>query len=300
MTVIDNRPVVSVTATDDIAREPGGGDTTLDRGTFTISRTGDVDDSLTVNIQFTGNAFEGKDFFSIGQTVFIPAGEASIEVSIDPITDSIPEGVEEVTLSILRSSQYGVNWEVRGIRTTSGNPLRPRIISAANINDARRLAKDLGIGAPIITPEQQTDTIDIDNRTPAPGPDLAVLLFQLANKTINTNSNGGSLGTATLRNLGNEQAGTFNVRFFLSLDRDLSVNGDFLLSTLTIPSLSAFASMELGINYSDAISPFSDQISALAAGSYHLIADVDGDGFVIESMPDNNTLITMNPVITVQ
>ena len=291
MTVLENRPVVSVEATNPIGREPGGGASNLVPGTFTISRTGGTLTALEVQVKITGSAVEGTDYLSIGRTVIIPVGQASVEIDVIPITDFIPEGTETVTLNIVESSLYGINWEVDGNRTTTGNPLRTRTVAASNIKDVLKVAKQQNIGSPIVEKGDQVATVSIFNRTPDDGIDLMAIAFQLANKTIDNDTNGGTLGTVSIHNRGNRNAGTFNVRFFLSEDRTLDTGSDFLLSTQAIPNLAAASSTQLSLLFGN--------LATLGAGQYFLIADVDADVFVIETISDNNTLITVTPEITV-
>ncbi len=289
MTIIENRSVVSVVATSN-AREPGEGGDVIP-GVFLISRTGSIVDDLEVQFRITGNAVEGSDFRSLGQRVIIPAGSDSVEIEVMPITDFIPEGAESVTLSIVESSLYGINWELDGNRTTTGNPVRTRTVAASNVNDVVKVAQQQNIGSPIIEKGDQVATLGIVNRTPEDGIDLMPIAFQLANKTIDNDTNGGTLGTVSIHNRGNRNAGTFNVRFFLSADSQLDTGTDFLLSTQAVPSLASFSSTQLSVSFGD--------LALLGAGRYFLIADIDEDGFVIETASGNNTLITILPEITV-
>lgn len=98
--------VVSVTATDDAADESGG------TGTFTITRTGSLDLALPVYFGLGGTAVVGSDFVaSAASPVTIPAGEASVAVTITPIADGSGEGEETVVLAVIPSiyGGYDVN-----------------------------------------------------------------------------------------------------------------------------------------------------------------------------------------------
>jgi hypothetical protein len=74
--------LVTVVATDNIAAELG-----VNTGTFTISRSGDVSAALLVNIALLGTATNGVDFASVPSAVTIPAGAASVTVTIVPIVE---------------------------------------------------------------------------------------------------------------------------------------------------------------------------------------------------------------------
>ena len=94
-------PEVSVTATDAEAAESGG------RGEFTITRTGDTSEALTVYFTLSGSATLGTDY-TVSQTtpVTIPAGTESMTIVITAIDDNDAEGTETVTLTVIKTSDY--------------------------------------------------------------------------------------------------------------------------------------------------------------------------------------------------
>jgi hypothetical protein len=94
-------PSVSVIATDPDAKE-----NPVDVGVFTITRTGSLASAMNVNIGYTGTATNTTDYTASpsGTTLTIPAGSASIAVTITPINDAAVEGTETVNLSILPAS----------------------------------------------------------------------------------------------------------------------------------------------------------------------------------------------------
>jgi hypothetical protein len=93
--------LVTVVATDNIAAELG-----VNTGTFTISRSGDVSAALLVNIALLGTATNGVDFASVPSAVTIPAGAASVTVTIVPIVDTLVEGTESILLQIAAGNGY--------------------------------------------------------------------------------------------------------------------------------------------------------------------------------------------------
>ncbi|MGE5607757.1 MAG: hypothetical protein ACM359_00740, partial [Bacillota bacterium] len=117
-------PVVTITATDPIAREPNAPEIDSkgqcpDIGRYTITRTGPTDQSLLVNLKIDGTATEGLDYnFPIawltdlvpppsGQvSVVIPAGERSVTLDVIPHGDSLAEDNETVILAIIDGSEY--------------------------------------------------------------------------------------------------------------------------------------------------------------------------------------------------
>jgi len=95
-------PVVGVIASQPNASEDG---TT---GTFTFSRTGDTSASLTVNYTLSGTASNGVDYTTLSGTAVIPAGDSSLDVTVTPIADAIPEPTETAILTISSSPTYFV------------------------------------------------------------------------------------------------------------------------------------------------------------------------------------------------
>ncbi len=102
---------VSLTAIDDEAAESASADT----ATFLVSRTGSTAASLTVNFTLdtvtpanaaAPYALSGTDFSSIGTSVVIPAGQASVPVVINPVDDTLAEGMEIVRMTVSSNAAY--------------------------------------------------------------------------------------------------------------------------------------------------------------------------------------------------
>jgi hypothetical protein len=87
--------VVTIVATDPNAAETGP-----DPGTFTVSRTGDTNNSLVVFYFASGSAINGLDYQKLSTYVVIPAGASSADVVVTPIDDMIEEGDETVVLQL--------------------------------------------------------------------------------------------------------------------------------------------------------------------------------------------------------
>jgi len=106
VTIADNSPTLSIEATDPDAAEAGP-----DTGTFTITRTGDTTDPLTVRFRVTGTARNGSDYERIAYEATIPAGEASATVTITPIDDATAEFDERVLIILRTSDAYRLDLE---------------------------------------------------------------------------------------------------------------------------------------------------------------------------------------------
>jgi M6 family metalloprotease-like protein len=103
ITIQDNEPVVTVTATDSTSAETGS--TT---GTYRISRTGATTSSLNVYFTMGGTAQNGVDYNTITSPVTIPAGASYVNVTLTPVDDSGHEGNETSILTISANAAYGI------------------------------------------------------------------------------------------------------------------------------------------------------------------------------------------------
>jgi len=94
---------VTVTATDSDAAEAGP-----DPGVFTVTRTGDTTNALTVNFTVGGTAAAGSDYGAIGTSVLIPGGASSETITITPIADTLNEASETVILTLASGTGYSI------------------------------------------------------------------------------------------------------------------------------------------------------------------------------------------------
>ncbi len=101
---------VSISAPDPGANE--GGDT----ATFRITRTGDTSAALVVYTDITGSAASGSDYTLSPaadtatttplELFTIPAGSATLDVTLTPVNDSTQEGPETVVMSLVNGGAY--------------------------------------------------------------------------------------------------------------------------------------------------------------------------------------------------
>jgi len=103
VTIADDDPLITVTATDPTAAEPGA-----DTGTFTVSRN-NTTGALTVYYSISGTATSGSDFSALSGSVVIASGQSSATVTVTPINDSIAENSEAVTMTLLTNPGYTVS-----------------------------------------------------------------------------------------------------------------------------------------------------------------------------------------------
>lgn len=99
----DDFPAISIEATDGIAAEAGP-----DTGSFTITRSGPTASALTVSYAVEGTATNGSDYTTIASSVILPAGQASVTITVSPLNDSADEGLESVVLTLNSGASYDV------------------------------------------------------------------------------------------------------------------------------------------------------------------------------------------------
>jgi predicted phosphodiesterase len=140
----DPRPRVTLAATDATAGEYGS-----DRGLgFTVSRTGPTTRALVVPLVAGGTASAGSDFTGFSNSVTIPAGSASLALSLTILSDDLVEGTETVTISLGSSPDF-----------VTGSP------ASANATITDRLAPTAAWRFGVIGDTQQTQNVNSTNNS---------------------------------------------------------------------------------------------------------------------------------------
>jgi len=103
---------VTLAANDPTATEQG-----LTTGQFTVARSGSTASPLTVLFNRSGTATNGTDYAGIGTQVTIPSASSSTTVTITPLTDTLAEGDETVTLTLTADAAYTVGTPSSGTVT---------------------------------------------------------------------------------------------------------------------------------------------------------------------------------------
>jgi K319L-like, PKD domain/PKD domain/Calx-beta domain len=114
--VTADAPLVSIEATDPVAAEAG-----LEPGAFTIRRTGDTTQALSVALALGGTAV-GTDYAGFGLFPTIPAGADSITISVVPRADNLVEGPETVALTLSPTLDYLVGTPDSATVTIADDP----------------------------------------------------------------------------------------------------------------------------------------------------------------------------------
>ena len=84
------------------------GEATPTSGTFYFSRTLTAGD-LTVNYAISGTATNGSDYATLSGSVVIPDTQSGVNLVMTPINDTLAEGTETVTLTVLPGTGYGAD-----------------------------------------------------------------------------------------------------------------------------------------------------------------------------------------------
>ena len=97
---VSTTPVIDITAADLFAYRTG-----LVPGKFTVSRSGgSTNNPLNVNYIIHGTAVNGTDYFTIGDSILIPAGSTSSDILIKPGPGHTPDYYRTVFISLSSSN----------------------------------------------------------------------------------------------------------------------------------------------------------------------------------------------------
>jgi hypothetical protein len=130
-------------------------------GTFTVKRDGDLTDNLVVFYTVSGTAVAGTDYVPLTNSVTLPAGAASADITLTPLHNNSLTGDVSVTVSLTNQFNYDVG--------TPGS-------AAIFIHDDH--LPTVSISAPVDTISEQGDTTGefSISRGSATGGDLTVYL----------------------------------------------------------------------------------------------------------------------------
>jgi hypothetical protein len=162
--------VVTVNATDSNAAEAGP-----DPGVFTVTRTGDTTNALTVNFTVGGTAAAGSDYGAIGTSVVIPAGASSETITITPIADGLNEGSETVILTLASGTGYTVgdpSTATVNIANYTGGLLRGQLkqVNFGNVRIGSTANKSL-----VIQNGSTTASLVVKVNNPTPNPPFSLV-----------------------------------------------------------------------------------------------------------------------------
>jgi hypothetical protein len=122
-------PIVSISASDNLASEPGA-----DTGTFTVSRGGNLEGDITVDYLISGSALYGSDYEAIPTSITILAGSVSANINLRVWDDQIFEGEEQVTLTLASGSGYAIGGNASATVVIEDNDAPEISIAATSVS----------------------------------------------------------------------------------------------------------------------------------------------------------------------
>ena len=108
LSISDDEPVISVVAGDATADEAVSG-RMPDKGTFTLTRTGDLSRPLQVHFRMEGSADMGADYRKLKTSVTFKKGRDVMVVNVVPVSDHKAEDDESVMLRLLPTIGYRIS-----------------------------------------------------------------------------------------------------------------------------------------------------------------------------------------------
>ena len=125
-------PTITITGPASVVLERGG-----NGAEFTIHRTGDTGNPLTVTYSVAGTATNGVDYRRLSGSVVVPAGQSSAAILVVPRKDRVAEGDETVEITLLESASYVVGSPNSGTCTMadSDSPRARGTVLAARAGD---------------------------------------------------------------------------------------------------------------------------------------------------------------------
>ena len=83
-------------------------------GDFVLRRNGPTNLSLTATVSYTGSAINGVDYQVLFDSVQFESGADTASVSIEPLTDGLSEGTEQVVVNLLPGAGYVLGTQTVG------------------------------------------------------------------------------------------------------------------------------------------------------------------------------------------
>ncbi|MDB9548932.1 beta strand repeat-containing protein, partial [Dolichospermum circinale] len=118
----DDLPIITLAATDSNAGETATG-VTPNPGTFTLTRTGDLTQAITVNYTLSGSATNATDYSSLPGTVNFAVGDSTAIVTVTPTDDNIFEGTETAILTLITGTGYALDVTTSAVVNIADNDL---------------------------------------------------------------------------------------------------------------------------------------------------------------------------------
>ena len=131
----EDPPVITVAATDASAAETATG-VTANPGTFTLTRTGDLSQAITVNYTLAGTATNGTDYTNLPLTANLVAGASTALVTVTPTDDTLVEATENVILTLTTGTGYNLGTTINATVNLADNETPVVTIAATDASAA--------------------------------------------------------------------------------------------------------------------------------------------------------------------
>ncbi len=114
------------------AEDPAARESMADPAAWRVSRSGPLDQPLTVAFTTAGTATPSIDYTlsSAANSVVIPVGQASALVTLTPLADSLAEGQETRTLTVVPGNGYGLGTLLSAAITVADSPFAAWAVTA--------------------------------------------------------------------------------------------------------------------------------------------------------------------------
>ena len=97
VSILDNDPLVTLSVSDHLAKEAG-----QDTAKWTLARTGDNSEPLSVPYTLSGSATEGSDYtVNKASPITFPAGQSEVVVTLTPVDDAVAAEGDELAIMTL-------------------------------------------------------------------------------------------------------------------------------------------------------------------------------------------------------
>jgi Lipase/Calx-beta domain/CARDB/Domain of unknown function (DUF4114)/RTX calcium-binding nonapeptide repeat (4 copies) len=153
-------PTISILTNDADAAETKTGET-ANPGQFTLTRTGDLTQTLTVNYTLSGTANNSTDYQTLPGTVTFTAGKDTATIDLNVIDDNIFEGTETVTLSLAANPAYIIPAAPSPSINIADNDTKPTVnISDVSVKEGDSGTTNATFTVSLSNPSTQTITVN--------------------------------------------------------------------------------------------------------------------------------------------
>ncbi len=130
-TILNDDTPLSIAVTDATAAETTAGET-ANPGQFVITRSGDLNKTLTVKYKLSGGSTNGEDYQTLTGTSIFAAGIDKAFIDINPIDDKIYESTDNVTLSVDTNDYLITGANSVTVKIANNDSIDPQLIETGN------------------------------------------------------------------------------------------------------------------------------------------------------------------------